>query len=70
MAEELSPGCAPSILITFIGMALFKYDRDPQPGCETVYMFAGQVSHKPERSDLDNILRYSFWWLFRKGFKR
>lgn len=40
--QELSPGCAPSILITFIGMALFKYDRDPQPGCETVYMFAGQ----------------------------
>jgi len=43
-AEEqaLTPGCAPSILITFIGMMLMKYDKEPLPGCETVYMFGGQ----------------------------
>lgn len=24
-------------------MVLFKYDKEPLPGCETVYMFPGQV---------------------------
>lgn len=32
-----SQGCAPSVLITFINMVLFKTD-EPPPGCETVYM--------------------------------
>jgi len=40
--QALTPGCAPSILITFIGMVLFKYDKEPLKGCETVYMFGGQ----------------------------
>lgn len=39
----LTPGCAPSILITFIGMVLFKYDNyDKHDGCDP-YMFGGQV---------------------------
>jgi len=41
--KALSPGCAPSILITFIGMVLFKYDKSALQGCETPYMFSGQV---------------------------
>jgi len=41
-SQALTPGCAPSILITFIGMVLMKYDKEPLPGCETVYMFGGQ----------------------------
>ncbi|XP_050421597.1 V-type proton ATPase 116 kDa subunit a 1 isoform X2 [Adelges cooleyi] len=36
-----SPACAPSILITFINMVLFK-DNPPLENCNTVYMFAGQ----------------------------
>ena len=32
-----SEGCAPSVLITFINMVLFKTE-DPLPGCETPYM--------------------------------
>jgi V-type H+-transporting ATPase subunit a len=36
-----SEGCAPSILITFINMVMFKSET-PLPGCETVYMFSGQ----------------------------
>jgi V-type H+-transporting ATPase subunit a len=41
-AEALTPGCAPSILITFIGMVLFKYDTVALDGCEN-YMYPGQV---------------------------
>lgn len=37
-----SPACAPSILITFINMVLFK-DSKALEHCDTVYMFAGQV---------------------------
>merc|ERR1712062_219152 len=36
-----SERCAPSILITFINMVLFK-DNEYEPVCETAYMFAGQ----------------------------
>uniref|UniRef100_A0A2S2R0Q2 V-type proton ATPase subunit a n=1 Tax=Sipha flava TaxID=143950 RepID=A0A2S2R0Q2_9HEMI len=36
-----SPACAPSILITFINMVLFK-NAEALPNCNTVYMFAGQ----------------------------
>merc|ERR1712038_1976664 len=35
-----SQGCAPSVLITFINMVLFK-SEDPLPGCESVYMMGG-----------------------------
>jgi len=38
-----SPACAPSILITFINMVLFK-DADELKNCNTIYMFAGQVT--------------------------
>ncbi|XP_038223150.1 V-type proton ATPase 116 kDa subunit a1 isoform X2 [Zerene cesonia] len=34
--------CAPSILITFINMMLFKTDANPRPQCEET-MFAGQL---------------------------
>lgn len=44
-----SPACAPSILITFINMVLFK-NAEALPNCNTVYMFAGQV-----------IINYVFW---------
>lgn len=38
-----SPACAPSILITFINMVLFK-NAEPLENCGgTVYMFSGQV---------------------------
>lgn len=38
-----SPACAPSILITFINMVLFK-NAEPLANCGgTVYMFSGQV---------------------------
>ncbi|XP_005178444.1 V-type proton ATPase 116 kDa subunit a 1 [Musca domestica] len=37
---ELTPGCAPSILILFINMMLFKH-QEPLPGCEE-YLFEGQ----------------------------
>ncbi|XP_001942580.2 V-type proton ATPase 116 kDa subunit a-like [Acyrthosiphon pisum] len=36
-----SPACAPSILITFINMVLFK-DSVALENCNTVYMFSGQ----------------------------
>jgi V-type H+-transporting ATPase subunit a len=36
-----SPACAPSILITFINMVLFK-DAAALDNCNTVYMFSGQ----------------------------
>merc|ERR1712179_302431 len=36
-----SEGCAPSVLITFINMVMFKGD-DPLPNCGTTYMYAGQ----------------------------
>ncbi|CAH1736034.1 unnamed protein product [Aphis gossypii] len=36
-----SPACAPSILITFINMVLFK-EADELKNCNTIYMFAGQ----------------------------
>ncbi|XP_022164998.1 V-type proton ATPase 116 kDa subunit a isoform X3 [Myzus persicae] len=36
-----SPACAPSILITFINMVLFK-DAVALENCNTVYMFSGQ----------------------------
>ncbi|XP_046461917.1 V-type proton ATPase 116 kDa subunit a1-like isoform X3 [Daphnia pulex] len=39
--QALTPGCAPSILITFIGMVLFKYDTVALDGCEN-YMYPGQ----------------------------
>ena len=35
-----SQGCAPSVLITFINMVLFK-SEEPLPGCESVYMMGG-----------------------------
>ena len=35
-----SQGCAPSVLITFINMVLFK-SENALPGCETVYMMGG-----------------------------
>jgi len=38
-----SPACAPSILITFINMVLFK-DAVALENCNTVYMFSGQVT--------------------------
>lgn len=38
-----SPACAPSILITFINMVLFK-DAEALANCNTVYMFSGQVN--------------------------
>lgn len=41
--QALTPGCAPSILITFIGMVLFKYDTVALDGCEN-YMYPGQVT--------------------------
>jgi len=40
-----SERCAPSILITFINMVLFKdndEELDPADGCDTMYMYAGQ----------------------------
>lgn len=37
-----SPHCAPSILITFINMVLFK-DTKFDPVCETPTMYAGQL---------------------------
>ena len=53
-AEEFiaSERCAPSILITFINMVLFKTNEvDDAPGCatsgtccETAYMYAGKFS--------------------------
>lgn len=39
-AQELSPGCAPSILILFINMMLFGH-QEPLDGCKE-YMFEGQ----------------------------
>ncbi|XP_011304240.1 V-type proton ATPase 116 kDa subunit a isoform 1 isoform X2 [Fopius arisanus] len=39
--EELGPFCAPSVLITFINMVLFK-NGDPPAVCKTEYMYAGQ----------------------------
>lgn len=36
------PGCAPSILITFINMVLCKYNVEALPSCDSVYMFFGQ----------------------------
>ena len=46
-AEDIteSERCAPSILITFINMVLFK-DNEYEPVCETAYMFAGMYLHK------------------------
>ena len=44
-AENLteSERCAPSILITFINMVLFKDNDDEiEPGCESGYMYSGQ----------------------------
>jgi V-type H+-transporting ATPase subunit a len=38
---RMSERCAPSILITFINMVLFK-DNEFEPVCESAYMFAGQ----------------------------
>merc|ERR1739844_132472 len=40
MGTASSQGCAPSVLITFINMVLFKSD-EPLEGCETVYMMGG-----------------------------
>lgn len=37
---RLKPGCAPSVLITFINMMLFKHTKPPE-GCSE-YMFEGQ----------------------------
>ncbi|XP_055384766.1 V-type proton ATPase 116 kDa subunit a 1-like [Condylostylus longicornis] len=36
------PGCAPSVLITFINMMLFTPAGVKDPNCETEYMFYGQ----------------------------
>ena len=38
---EQSEGCAPSVLITFINMVMFKGD-EPLPNCGTTYMYKGQ----------------------------
>ena len=38
--QPSSEGCAPSVLITFINMVLFK-SEEPLKGCETVYMMGG-----------------------------
>lgn len=38
---KIGPYCAPSILITFINMVLFKENTAPQ-GCDA-YMYGGQV---------------------------
>lgn len=35
--------CAPSILITFINMMLFKHDENPRPKCDD-FMYAGQMT--------------------------
>ena len=37
-----SEKCAPSVLITFINMVLFKGNEKAPEGCGSVYMFAGQ----------------------------
>ena len=37
---RMSERCAPSILITFINMVLFK-DNEFEDVCESAYMFAG-----------------------------
>lgn len=44
--EPLSAGCAPSILITFINMVLFKGSPKPQEGCEST-MYGGQTFFEP-----------------------
>ena len=38
---QQSEGCAPSVLITFINMVMFKGD-EPLPNCGTTYMYKGQ----------------------------
>ena len=37
-----SPGCAPSLLITFIGMMIFKYNEDGKTSTGCGWMFTGQ----------------------------
>lgn len=41
IALKTSPRCAPSVLILFINMMLFKHTK-PFDGCDE-YMFEGQV---------------------------
>jgi len=43
IALKTSPRCAPSVLIMFINMMLFKHTK-PFDGCDE-YMFEGQVSN-------------------------
>lgn len=38
------PYCAPSILITFINMVLFKGAEKPPPGCESSLLYSGQLT--------------------------
>ena len=57
-----SQGCAPSVLITFINMVLFK-SEEPLEGCETVYMMGGfqhflQVIISTEES-LDSVVTFT-----------
>ena len=46
-----SERCAPSILITFINMVLFK-ENEFEAECESAYMFAGMyaIRHKTQRA--------------------
>lgn len=40
--DKISPFCAPSILLAFINMLLFKESIPPGPQCETANMYSGQ----------------------------
>ena len=67
-AEEFiaSERCAPSILITFINMVLFKTNEvDDAPGCatsgtccETAYMYAGKFSRYFMSNFVKSIMEY------------
>lgn len=58
-----SPACAPSILITFINMVLFK-NSPPLENCGTVYMFSGQVNIFNIQLFFNYIIRHFVNYLF------